>query len=173
MNLNPRLSFLAATALCALPFLFATASAHAVRERIVGTVNVEGEPTVLINKKPAQSGTDLRCGDIIETDANETVTVTLASGQRYVIDPGTKVRLTCDGSGPVRFLVIYGGIHPLDTSHGDHLDPLPYLAAFGFGNFSFPSIGGGSSSNGNVVSVVLPGGRIAFFDSAGNFVRFN
>lgn len=193
-----RLSFLATAALCALPVLAETrpltgpqpydAESAARRgtvgqtltgfsertvkkkEKTVGTVKIEGGGSVRINGKTAGNGASLSVGDLIET--TESVTVTLASGVEYVIDPGSRVRLTRDHSGVVRLLVIYGGVHPVGAGD-DTIDPLPFLAAFGFGNSSFPSIGGGNSSNSNVVSVVLPSGAIAFFDSTGKFVRFN
>lgn len=170
--MKPRFSFLV-TILCAFFSVFATETASAAKkkEKIVGMTKVEGGGTFRINDQTVPSGTPVRCGDILET--KESVQVTLNSGKVYIAEVTSRVRLVCRNDGTVTFLVIYGGVHTIDHLGGDTIDPLPYLAAFGFGNFSFPSIGGGNSSNGNVVSVVLPSGRIAFFDSAGNFVRFN
>lgn len=174
MSLNPRLSFLA-TILCAFAMLFATPvapAAPAKKERIVGTVKIEGGGTVRINGKTTQSGATLRCGDLIET--TESVIVSLTSGKEYVIDPATRVRLTCTGNSPVRFLVIYGGIHPVGTGD-DTIDPLPYLAAFGFGNFSFPSIGGGTSADTGKIPIFNASGAVIGFavtDSNGRVIAF-
>ncbi len=86
-------------------------------------------------------------------------------GGVIVIDPGTRVRLYLDGNSVVA-AVLVGGIHYfpglrpgpdenpaiVDGSSSD-LNPLPFLAAFGNGNFSFPSIGGGGVSATNRVPV--------------------
>lgn len=179
MNLR-RLSFLVTTTLCAFTFLFSTASAPAdpkkekvvgalltagagavasalsapKKEKVVGTVKTEGGSSIRINGKTAGSGASVSCGDVLET--TDSAKVALASGQEYVIDPGSKVKLTCSPDGKVALLVIYGGIHPVGGT-ADYLDPLPWLAAFANGNSSFPSIGGGKT-----VSTVLPTGQVIF-----------
>jgi hypothetical protein len=50
-------------------------------------------------------------------------------------------------------------------------DILPFLSAFGFGNFP-AGVSGGSSASGTVTSVTLPNGRVALFDGFGRFIRF-
>ena len=162
MNLNPRLSFLATVA-CALSFLFspATASAAKKKEKIVGVSKVDGGGTFRINGKTVADGAPVTCGDVVET--KESVQITLNTGKVYVVEVNSRVRLVCLGDGPVAFLVIVGGVHTLGAEVADTLDPLPYLAAFGFGNFSFPSIGGGSSSN---------TGKIPIFNAKGVLVGF-
>lgn len=172
--MNPRFSFLVTT-LCAFTFLFATATAPAApakKERIVGTVKIEGGGSVRINGKTAPSGAQLKCGDLIET--TESVIASLASGKEYVIEPGSRVRLVCSGNGPVRFLVIFGGIHPVGTGD-DTIDPLPYLAAFGFGNYSFPSIGGGTSATTGKIPIFNASGVVigyAVTDSNGKVIYY-
>ena len=162
MNLIPRLSSLATT-LCAFAFLFATPGAQAApkKEKVVGSVKIEDSGTVRINGKTEGSGATLRCGDLIET--TNSVIASLASGQEYVIDAGSRVRLVCSGNGPVKFLVSFGGVHPVGTGVDDTIDPLPYLAAFGFGNFSFPSIGGGNSAT---------NGKIPIFNASGVVIGY-
>lgn len=162
MNLNPRLSFLATIA-CALTFLFApaTASAAKKKEKVVGVSKVEGGGTFRINDKTVADGASVSCGDVIET--KESVQITLSSGKVYVVEASSRVRLVCQGNGPVAFLVIVGGVHTLGGEVADTIDPLPYLAAFGFGNFSFPSIGGGAASN---------TGKIPIFNASGVLVGY-
>ena len=174
MNLNPRVSFLATT-LCAFALLFAMPVAQAApkKEKAVGTVKIEDRGTVRINGRTEGTGATLRCGDLIET--TESVIASLASGQEYVIDPGSKVRLVCSGNGPVKFLVSFGGVHPIGTGGDDTIDPLPYLAAFGFGNFSFPSIGGGNSATNGKIPIFNSKGVVigyALTDSNGRVISF-
>ena len=144
------------------------AGAAKKKEKTVGTVKIEGGGSVKINGKTAGNGAAIAIGDTIVTGSGASVKLTLSSGKEYIIDAGSRIKLLDDGKGGVRLLVVYGGSHPAEGSN-ESIDPLPYIGAFGFGNF--PSTGGGNSSNGNVMSVVLPSGAIAFFDSAGNFVR--
>ena len=53
-------------------------------------------------------------------------------------------------------------------------DPLPFLGAFGFGNFSFPSIGGGSAANNRLPITNASGVVIGFAitDGSGRIVAF-
>lgn len=93
-------------------------------------------------------------------------------GGVIVIDPGTRVRLYLDGNSIVAAVLI-GGVHYFpglrpgpdeDPAFVDGTAPeverLPFLAAFGFGNFSFPSIGGGGASNSNRIPVKNSAGVI-------------
>lgn len=173
MNLNPRLSFLAST-LSALAFLLATPLAPAAppkRERAVGTVKIENGGTIRINGQTAGNNAVLRCGDLIDT--TEAVIASLG-GKEYVIHRGSKVRLVCVNNGPVRFLVIFGGVHPVGDED-DTVDPLPYLAAFGLGNFHFPSIGGGSSALNGKIPIYNANGVVigyALTDSNGKVIAY-
>ena len=182
MNLQ-RLSFLATAALCALPFLFpaesaaqtgtfipASGGAAKKKEKTVGTVKIAGGGSIRINGRTAGNGAAVKCGDVVET-GSEPADVALNGGKEYVIDPRTRVRLSCTGDGQVKFLVIYGGIHPLGTGD-DPNDPLPYLPGFN-GNFSGSSIGGGGSgAPGPTTTKFIPGRGVALFDSFGTFIRF-
>lgn len=126
-------------------------------------------------------------GDIDEGESNA------GRGGVIVIDPNTRVRIYLQGNS-VLAAVLTGGVHyypgsrpgsdetpaVVDGSASD-ADPLPFLAAFGYGNFSFPSIGGGGATNSNripvrnsagvVVGFILTDGNgrvIGFTDSLGN-----
>ncbi len=118
-------------------------------------------------------------------------------GGVIVIDPNTRFRVYLEGNSVVVALLTGGvhyfpGLRPgpdenpaiVDGSSGD-VDPLPFLAAFGFGNFSFPSIGGGGGATAanttripvkNAAGVVVgfrvvdttTGQTIAFTDALGN-----
>jgi hypothetical protein len=191
MNLR-RLSCFVTMTLCAFTFLFATPSTSLAEAKIVGTLKVKG--TVLQNKKPSKNGTAVRNGDLIETGPNQTAIVTLSRGGYVFIKKHTRVRIFDHDGEPVEFLVVFGGIdlRGLDNKQPNEwpagwigsktgengetetgAEPLPFLAAFGFGNFSFPSIGGGSSSSsGSTVSVTLPNGEIALYSSLGQFIGF-
>lgn len=108
-------------------------------------------------------------------------------GGVIVIDPNTRVRVYLDGNS-VLAAVLIGGVHYfpglrpgpdenpaiVDGSSGD-ADPLPFLAAFGFGNFSFPSIGGGGTANTTRVAVKNSQGVIVGYivkDSNGTVIAF-
>lgn len=171
MNLQ-RLSSLATTLLCAFTFLFATASAPAApkKEKVVGTLKTEHGTTILVNGKTLGNDAELRCGDLLET-GSESVKVTLVAGKEYVIDPKTRVRLTCVANGEVRFLVIFGGIHPVDGSD-DSNEPFPIAGSLS-GNIAGTSNGGGGAgADGPTTTRVLPGGQIGLFDSLNRFIRF-
>ena len=175
MNLTSRLSRLATT-FCAVAFLFIPAVGSAKppkKERAVGTIEIEHGTTVLVNKKPLSTGAELRCGDLIETDATEDIILTLSNGEKYVIDPASRVRLTCFGGGPVQFLVVFGGVHRLGD--GNSLDPLPFFSAFGSGNSAFPSYGGGGSASNNRIPVKNASGQVIGYvvtNSQGNVIGF-
>ncbi len=162
MNLNPRLSFFA-TIVCAFSFIFApaTASAAKKKEGIVGIIKVDGDGTFRINDKTVTSGSAVRCGDLAET--KERAELTLNSGKVYVIEVNSRVRFVCQGDGAVAFLVVFGGVHAVGSEVSDTIDPLPYLAAFGFGNFSFPSIGGGTQTD---------SGKTPIFNAKGELVGY-
>lgn len=175
MNLTSRISRLATT-LCAVAFLFIPAVSSAKppkKERTVGTIVVEHGTTVLVNKKPLSTGAELRCGDLIETDATEDIILTLSNGEKYVIDPASRVRLMCVGGGPVQFLIVFGGVHRLNDDNS--LDPLPFFSAFGSGNAGFPSYGGGGSASNNRIPVKNASGQVigyAVTNSQGNVIGF-
>ena len=177
MNPNRTFSFFVTT-LCgvALPFAVsapalaavvnssgATIGAETIRPttpraaKSVGSVQLTGGATVKINNKTAGKGAEVKIGDVLET-GDESVTVTLASGLQYVIEAGSKVRITRAPNGEVALLVIYGGVHPVDGP-AEFVANLPWLPAFGNGNASFPSIGG---VGGRTVSTVLPTGQVIF-----------
>ena len=158
--------------LCAFTFLFSAGSASAApkKEKVVGTLKTEHGTTVRVNGKTLGNGAEVHCGDILET-GSESVDVLLLTGKEYVIDPGTRVRLACTNNGPVRFLVIFGGIHPLDGPEEPY-EPIPYLPGF-FGNFSGTSNGGGGAgAQGPTTTRFIPGHGVALFDSFGTFIRF-
>lgn len=165
-----------ATTFCAAAFLLipAVASAKpAKKEKVVGNMKIERGTTVLVNKIPVSTGADVRCGDLIETNPTEDVILTLPSGEQYMIDPATRVRLVCSGNGPVQFLVIFGGVHRLGEISG--LDPLPFFSAFGSGNTAFPAFGGGGSTSNSRIPIKNAAGQIigyAVTDSQGNIVAF-
>ncbi len=141
------------------------------RSRKIGTLHVQG--TALINKKPAQNGDIVHSGDVIETPAGETAIIDLGRGADISISKSTRVRIGGGGSEPITTYVIFGSIeiHGLNPNgqNVDDVDSFPYFSSFGFG--TFPS-GGGSSSSGGVLSVVLPGGRIVIYDSLGRLIGF-
>ena len=174
MNLR-RFSFLVTTTLCAFTFLFAPASVSAApkKEKVVASLKTEAGITIKVNGKTSGNGAALRCGDVLET-ANESVNVVLGSGPEYVIDPGTKVRLTCSPSGRVGFLVSYGGIHPVDGV--EPYTPLPWIPAFANANSSFPSTGGGgAATNTGKIPVVNANGVVigyALTNSSGQVVGY-
>lgn len=108
-------------------------------------------------------------------------------GGVIVIDPSTRVRLYLEGNSIVAAVLI-GGVHYFPglrpgpdedpafvDGSGSGADPLPFLAAFGFGNFSFPSIGGGAGVNNNRIPVRNAAGVIVGFvltDGNGNVIGF-
>ena len=108
-------------------------------------------------------------------------------GGVIVIDPATRVRLYLEGNSIIAAVLIggvhyYPGLRPgpdedpaiVDGSNSG-ADPLPFLAAFGFGNFSFPSIGGGGATNNNRTAVRNAAGVIIGYvltDSNGAVVAF-
>ena len=176
MNLQ-RLSSLATTLLCAFTFLFATASAPAApkKEKVVGTLKTEHGTTILVNGKTLGNDAELRCGDLVET-GSESVKVTLVAGKEYVIDPRTRVRLTCTANGPVKFLVLFGGIHPVDGSD-DSNEPFP-IGGFPIGGSLSGNIagtsngGGGAGAAGPTTTKFIPGRGVALLDSFGTIIRF-
>jgi hypothetical protein len=181
------LSFLITSALCAFAFLFSTPAAEA---RVVGTLSCKG--SVQKNKQPAGNGSEVNNGDIIQTGPNQTAIVTLGRGGQVFIKKMTRVRIFETEGQPMEFVVVFGGIDlkgfegrspsewpagwagdgagASDADGDGDVAPLPYLAAFGFGNFSFPSIGGGSATSSAVTSRVLPGGQVVFLNSLGQVV---
>lgn len=158
MNLR-NFSFLATT-LCIFSFLFAPAAAPAAEARIIGKLYAKGK--VLLNDKSAQSGADVRNGSKIQTFAQPAKVFLIRGGTIY-IKAYSRVRVWDFEDEPIRLDIVFGGaeVRSLDNKRPDQwptgwigngngvpdgatgLEPLPYLAAFGFGNFSFPSIGGG------------------------------
>jgi hypothetical protein len=180
------LSLLVTSALFVFAFLFSTPAAEA---RVIGILQCKG--TVLKNKQPAKNGDEVNNCDVIQTSASQTAVVVLNRGGEVFIRKMTRVRI-CENEGqPMEFAVVFGGIdlkgfegrNPSewpegwagDGSAGDddsgEVAPLPYLAAFGFGNFSFPSIGGGSSTSSVVTSRVLPNGSIVFLNDLGQILQ--
>ncbi|MEO6740502.1 MAG: FecR family protein [Chthoniobacteraceae bacterium] len=131
----------------------------------VGTLRVKG--TVLVNRKPAANGDIIHNGDTIETAEGKIVIVAVIGGGEIAIDPSTKVRVRGGGTEPVTIRVIYGHAetHGLPGTNSDDVtgtDSLPYLSVFALGYF--PG-GGRSTSNGSVITLVLPNGATAFFDT--------
>ena len=176
MNMPPRLSLLSTVALCALPFVFSTAKAPAAQSKVIGTLFVQG--TVLLNDKTARTGADVPNGAKIQT-GSQPAKVTLFRGGSVLIKPNSRVRIFEFDDKPVQVDIIFGeaDVRKAGGGGGQPEDPegveqLSYNAAAGFGNFSFPSIGGGGSANGPVTSGVTASGRIGFFDSVGTFVGF-
>ena len=174
MNMSPRLSFLPAVALCALTFLHSPMKAAAAQGKVIGTLS----GSVLLNGKKAPKAAAVRNGAKVET-GDEPVTVNLSSGGFVVVKPHSKVRIFEFDDKPVQVDIIFGeaDVRKAGGGAGQPEDPegveqLSYNAAAGFGNFSFPSIGGGGSANGPVTSGVTASGRIGFFDSVGTFVGF-
>ena len=117
-----------------------------------------------------------------------------ARGGVIVIDPLTRVRLYLVDNSVVAAVLI-GGVHyypelrpgndenpAIVDGSGSGVDSLPFLAAFGNGNFSFPSIGGGGGATNNnrtpvrnasgaIVGYVLTDGNgnvLGFTDALGN-----
>ena len=155
---------------------------------VVGILVCKG--TVLKNKQPAKNGDEVRNGDIIQTPENRTAIVSLSRGGEVYIHKMTRVRIYDAAGEPMEFLVVFGGIDLRGLDNRDPSEwpagwagdasaaidgetggaPLPYLAAFGFGNFSFPAIGGGSPTSNQVISQVLPNGTIVFLNSLGQVI---
>jgi len=164
---------------------------------VIGTIQCKG--TVKKNKGTASNGDEINNCDVIQTGPNQTAVVTLNRGGQIFIRKMTRVRI-CENEGqPMEFSVVFGGIDlkgfegrnpsewpagwvgdgktsvdnaSVDDDSGD-VAPLPFLAAFGFGNFSFPSIGGGSSGSPGVTSPVLPGGAVGFLSNLNQNGPFN
>lgn len=107
-------------------------------------------------------------------------------GGVIVLDPATRVRLYLEGNS-ILAAVLIGGVHYfpgllpepgenpaiVDGSSADG-ESLPFNAAVGNGNFSFPSIGGGGANN-NRIAVRNASGAIVGFvvtDGNGNVVGF-
>jgi len=137
----------------------------------IGILKVTG--IILINKEPAKNGAKIHSGDVIETGADQTAIIILTGGGKISLDNSTRLRLGGGGTKPITTIVVFGHITKTGMDDEDEdtgAEPLPFLAAFGFGNIS-PG-GGGSASSGSVLSIVLPDGHIAFYDSAGHFVGF-
>lgn len=189
MKPNRSQSFLLTAALCAFAFLVATPQAEA---RVVGTLKCKG--TVLKNKQPAGNGDEVSNGDVIQTGPKQTAIVTLNRGGEVSIRSMTRVRIFDSEGQPMEFSVVYGGIDlkglegrsPSEWPAGwagdgnvngsddsGDVAPLPYLASFGFGNFSFPSIGGGSSTSNVVTSRVGPNGQVVFLNNLGQVIQLN
>ncbi len=135
----------------------------------IGILKIIG--TALINKQPARNGAKIHSGDVIETGPNQTAIIVLNSGGEIFLYSSTRVRLGGGGTKPVTTHVVFGRIKKSgEDEDSTGAEPLPFLAAFGFGNTS-PS-GGGSSASGSVLTVALPNGHIVFFDSNGSFIKF-
>jgi hypothetical protein len=161
MNLR-NFSFLATT-LCVFSFLFAPVAAQAEETRVIGKLYIQEKGKILLNDKSAKSGADVRNGSKVQTFAFP-AKVFLVRGGTVYIKAYSRVRIFDFEDEPIRLDIVYGGgeVRLLDNRRPDQwpagwigsetadgatgLEPLPYLAAFGFGNFSFPSIGGGGSS---------------------------
>jgi ferric-dicitrate binding protein FerR (iron transport regulator) len=130
--------------------------------------------TALINREPAKNGAKIHSGDVIETGPNQTVIIVLNGGGEISLDNSTRLRIGGGGTRPITTHVVFGHITTIGLGAEDEdssgADPLPFLAAFGFGNLA-PG-GSGSSASGRVLTVALPNGYIVFFDSAGNFIKF-
>lgn len=189
MNMIPRPTILATVALCAVPFVHTATTAVAAEGRIIGQLFVKG--TVKLNGETARSGADVVNGSKLIT-GKEPARVNLFRGGYVLIKPFSSVRIFEQEGEPIRLDIVFGSgeVRNLDNrapgeqppGFGDgpgaglpddgELTPLPYTAAFGFGNFSFPSIGGGGSANGPVTSRTLPDGSVGLFDSTGTFIGF-
>jgi hypothetical protein len=181
-------SLFVAVALFAFAFLFAS-NAQA-DSRVIGTLQCKG--SVLKNKQTASAGDEVRNGDVIQTGSNQIATVELSRGGKVLIKKMTRVRIFDNQGQPMDFAVVYGSIElqgvdgrrpgdwpagwagdgTVPDSEGD-VAPLPYLAAFGFGNFTFPSIGGGSATSSTVTSRVLPNGQVIFLNDLGEVLLVN
>jgi len=179
MKTKRSLSLIITTALCALAFLFSASDAEA---KVIGSIKVTGKVTK--NKKRVKTGDEISDGDIIETDDKSKAILFLDKGGEVTVNQGTKLRVFDTASQPMQFSVVYGDIdmrgfenrNPADRPGGANgndsgAEPLPYLAAFGFGNFSFPAIGGGSSPTAFVVSQTLPNGRVVFLNELGQVLQ--
>jgi len=186
------LSFLVTSALCALGIIL---SAPASEARVVGTLVCKG--SVKKNQQPAGNGAEVNNGDVIQTGPDQTAVVNLGRGGQVFIRKMTRVRIFETEGQPMEFAVLFGGIdlkgfegrNPSEwpagwagdgdggaNGNGDgdsDAAPLPYLAAFGFGNFTFPSIGGGSPTSGTVTSRVLPDGSVVLVNNIGQIVNLN
>ena len=186
MNLTPRLSQLVATVLCALALIFSTTHASAQDSPVIGTLTFARGCTVLVNGQKQASGYQVHAGDVIKTSARCKAQVRLTDGGSLVINAGTRVRIYLEG-GSLVSAVLIGGVNyvpsttpgPNDVpviveNSGTGADPLPFLGAFGFGNFSFPSIGGGSAANNRLPITNASGVVIGFAitDGSGRIVAF-
>ena len=186
MNLTPRLSQLVATVLCALAMIFSTTDASAQDSPVIGTLTFARGCTVLVNGQKQASGYQVHASDVIKTSARCKAQVRLTDGGSLVINAGTRVRIYLEG-GSLVSAVLIGGVNyvpsttpgPNDVpviveNSGTGADPLPFLGAFGFGNFSFPSIGGGSAANNRLPITNASGVVIGFAitDGSGRIVAF-
>lgn len=186
MNLTPRLSQLVATVLCALALIFSTTDASAQDSPVIGTLTFARGCTVLVNGQKQASGYQVHAGDVVKTSARCKAQVRLTDGGSLVINAGTRVRIYLEG-GSLVAAVLIGGVNyvpsttpgPNDVpviveNSGTGADPLPFLGAFGFGNFSFPSIGGGSAANNRLPITNASGVVIGFAitDGSGRIVAF-
>ena len=186
MNLTPRLSQLVATVLCALALIFSTTDASAQDSPVIGTLTFARGCTVLVNGQKQASGYQVHAGDVVKTSARCKAQVRLTDGGSLVINAGTRVRIYLEG-GSLVAAVLIGGVNYLPSTtpgpndvpvivenSGTGADPLPFLGAFGFGNFSFPSIGGGSAANNRLPITNASGVVIGFAitDGSGRIVAF-
>ena len=187
MNLTPRLSQLVATVLCALALIFSTTDASAQDSPVIGTLTFARGCTVLVNGQKQASGYQVHAGDVIKTSARCKAQVRLTDGGSLVINAGTRVRIYLEG-GSLVSAVLIGGVNYLPSTtpgpndvpvivqqgDSDSIESLPYLGAFGFGNFSFPSIGGGSAANNRLPITNASGVVIGFAitDGSGRIVAF-
>ena len=136
----------------------------------IGTLRVEG--LVLVNKLPKPDGTPIRPGDVVQTKPGQTAEVVLPNGGRIFIYSNTRIRIGGGGVNPATPIVIYGRAETqgLSKPPGELPDenPLPNLTLYGVGTLP---IGGSSAPNGRVLSLVLPGGFIGFFDATGRLIH--
>jgi hypothetical protein len=178
MNIH-RQSFLATLMLCALALIFPAMNATAAEAPVIGKLTFAPRCTVFVNGVEVASGTKLHEGDVIKTSPTCKAKIEFTDGESVAFNPGTQARVYKDGSTFV-VAVAYGAVTP--SSRGNvrvitfteaeaEAQGLPYLSAFGFANF--PAGGGSSSGSGNIISVVLPNGRTAYYDGLGRFIRFN
>lgn len=172
MNLNPRLSQLVATVLCALALIFSTTAASAQDTPVIGTLTFARGCTVTVNGQKQASGYQVHAGDVIKTSARCRAQIKLSDGGTVAINAGTRVRFYLEGNSLVASVLV-GGVNYLpSTTPGPNDVPvivensdsgteaLPFLAAFGFGNFSFPSIGGGGSSANSKIPITNASGVV-------------
>jgi len=178
MNIH-RQSFLATLMLCALALIFPAMNTTAAEAAVIGKLTFAPRCKVFVNGEEVASGTKLHEGDVIKTSPTCKAQIEFTDGESVAVNPGTQARVYKDGSTFV-VAVAYGGVTPSSsgkvrvitfTEADAEVQGLPYLSAFGLANF--PAGGGSSSGSGNIVSVVLPNGRTAYYDSLGRFIRFN